>query len=76
MDLTSLFGPDYAVLLLAIACVASLRYLRSLLDWNARSQGLPLPPGPKPLSVVGNLFGLPKIKPWLGFQDMRKEHGQ
>ncbi|OJT13611.1 O-methylsterigmatocystin oxidoreductase [Trametes pubescens] len=75
MDLTSLFGPDYAVLLLAIACVASLRYLRSLLDWKARSQGLPLPPGPKPLPIVGNLFGLPKIKPWSGFQDMRKEHG-
>ncbi|KAL1950194.1 hypothetical protein VTO73DRAFT_5317 [Trametes versicolor] len=75
MEILSTSIPAYVILLLVTSCVASLRYLRSLWDWKAHSQGLPLPPGPRPLPIVGNVFDLPKVRPWLGFRDMRKEYG-
>lgn len=68
--------PAYLILVLATIFAASLNYLRSLLDWKARSQGLPLPPGPQPLPIVGNVFDIPTIRPWLGFRDMSKKYGE
>lgn len=76
MEILNTSIPAYVILLLVTACVASLRYLCLLWDWKARSQGLPLPPGPRPLPIVGNVFDLPEVRPWLGFRDMRKEYGQ
>ncbi|KAL4061713.1 cytochrome P450 [Scleroderma yunnanense] len=35
----------------------------------------PLPPGPKPLPLVGNLFDIPVIKPWLTYADWGKKYG-
>ena len=34
-----------------------------------------LPPGPKPLPLVGNLFDLPKGPPWLHWDKFRKLYG-
>ncbi|KAI0670980.1 cytochrome P450 [Trametes maxima] len=36
---------------------------------------LRVPPGPPPLPLIGNLFNMPKSKPWLGFREMRKTYG-
>jgi hypothetical protein len=38
--------------------------------------GLPFPPGPKPLPLVGNLFDLPYESPWLVYDQWAKEYGQ
>lgn len=76
MEIFNAYIPAYAIILLATACVALLRYLRSLWDWKARSQGLALPPGPRPFPIVGNMFDLPEARPWLGFRDMCKDYGQ
>ena len=35
-----------------------------------------LPPGPKPLPVIGNILDVPKSFPWLGFHDMCKQYGE
>ncbi|KAL4079445.1 cytochrome P450 [Scleroderma citrinum] len=35
----------------------------------------PLPPGPKPLPLVGNLFDIPTVKPWLTYADWGKKYG-
>ncbi len=75
METASSFVPAYTTLLPVIVCAVSLVFLRSRLDWKARSRGLPLPPGPKPLPIVGNVLGIPKKRPWLGFRDMSKEYG-
>lgn len=56
-------------------CAFVLAYLRSRAEWNARSRGFPLPPGPKPLPVVGNLFDWPKSNQSLAFRDLCTKYG-
>ncbi|RXW24976.1 hypothetical protein EST38_g887 [Candolleomyces aberdarensis] len=36
---------------------------------------LPLPPGPKGLPLLGNIFDLPQIVPWEGYDKLCKEYG-
>ncbi|KAL4079442.1 cytochrome P450 [Scleroderma citrinum] len=35
----------------------------------------PLPPGPRPLPLVGNLFDIPRIKPWLTYAQWGEKYG-
>ncbi|KAK7688870.1 hypothetical protein QCA50_007560 [Cerrena zonata] len=42
---------------------------------NVNSKGHPLPPGPPPLPVVGNLFDLPRTSPWLTFAALSRKYG-
>ncbi|KAH9929089.1 cytochrome P450 [Epithele typhae] len=72
---TSHLSPLSASLLLSIACIVVV-YLRSLADWRARTKGRPLPPGPSPLPVVGNLLNTPTVKPWVAFRDVCSTYGR
>ena len=36
---------------------------------------LPLPPGPKGLPLLGNIFQLPQTAPWEGYDKLCKEYG-
>ncbi|KAH9483138.1 Cytochrome P450 monooxygenase COX2 [Psilocybe cubensis] len=45
------------------------RYLKR----NPRN--LPLPPGPKGYPIIGNLFDVPKDKPWVGYSEWTKTYG-
>lgn len=51
-------------------------YIRSLAQWRARTRGLPFPPGPKPLPIVGNLFDMPKTYPWVAYRDLCAQYGE
>ncbi|KAI1792486.1 cytochrome P450 [Ganoderma leucocontextum] len=67
-----------SLLLLALQPVVALLivlYFRSIARWRARTCGRPLPPGPKRLPIVGNLFNMPRSKQWLGYRDLSHELG-
>ncbi|KAJ3534316.1 hypothetical protein NM688_g7153 [Phlebia brevispora] len=56
LDLTSW------IVLLAL-CLSSVLYLSK----DRTRRRLPLPPGPKPWPIFGNIFDLPKDKPWVTY---------
>ena len=53
----------------------SFRYAWTALKWRRRTRGRPLPPGPKPLPVVGNLFDIPTSSPWTRYRDLCAKYG-
>ncbi|KAI0730576.1 cytochrome P450 [Earliella scabrosa] len=59
---------------LAVALVA-LVYLRSVVNWRSRTRGRPLPPGPRSLPIVGNIFQAPHSKPWVGYRELCATYG-
>ncbi|THH21540.1 hypothetical protein EW146_g50 [Bondarzewia mesenterica] len=40
-----------------------------------RRNGLPLPPGPRPLPLIGNVFDLPTKAPWIAYAEWAKKYG-
>ncbi|KAI0352607.1 CyP450 monooxygenase [Trametes cingulata] len=70
MESASLFVP----ILLAGAAVLLL-HIQSVLKFAKRSLGFPLPPGPRGLPLIGNMFDLPQVKPWLGYRNLRRTYG-
>lgn len=50
-----------------------------MLLWKRASenrQGLPLPPGPPSLPIVGNLFDMPRRLAWVTFAAMSQKYGE
>jgi hypothetical protein len=59
---------DLLVFLTSIAAFFAIR------DYQRR-RGLPYPPGPRPLPLIGNLLDIPKEFSWLAYTQLSKEHG-
>ena len=43
---------------------------------NRNPRALPLPPGPKGRLLLGNIFDLPQVLPWEGYDKLCKEYGK
>lgn len=56
---------------LSIMAIAILLRIRIFRNWNR----LPLPPGPKPLPLIGNVLDMPKYHEWYTYQDWNKKYG-
>ena len=59
----------------SLICLVSY-YFYAVKDWEERSRGRPLPPGPHRLPIVGNLFNAPTAKPWYGYRDLCAQYGK
>lgn len=43
---------------------------------GAKSRGLPFPPGPKALPLVGNILQVNTAEPWLTYTALKKKYGK
>jgi hypothetical protein len=64
--------PTFLVDFLALLCF--LASIRAIYDYRRRA-GLPYPPGPRPLPIVGNFFNIPKDFTWLAYTELSKTYG-
>ena len=61
-------------LLSIIGILAVLLLLATIRDYQRRG-GLPYPPGPRPLPLLGNYLDIPQQFPWLTFSKFSKNYG-
>jgi hypothetical protein len=54
--------------------VTSIGAFFAIRDYQRRL-GLPYPPGPHPLPLIGNLLDIPKEFSWLSYTQLSKKHG-
>ena len=60
---------------MTLATAAFAAYAWQILSWHSRSRGRPLPPGPKPLPILGNLFNFPTVRQWTANLELASIYG-
>ena len=50
-------------------------WLRSIFIYRRRTRGLPFPPGPKPMPIIGNVLDMPDSYEWETAMEWGKKYG-
>ncbi|KAJ7633666.1 cytochrome P450 [Mycena polygramma] len=58
----------------SMICAIALGLIFYGLYWQRTRSKLPLPPGPRKLPLVGNLFQIPSVQPWKKYMAWSKEY--
>ncbi|KAF8504866.1 cytochrome P450 [Russula emetica] len=58
-----------------VLAISLFLYLLVTFSNSRRRRGLPYPPGPLSWPIIGNLFDIPKVEPWIAYTDMSKKYG-
>ena len=58
-----------------LVLVSSIAIFLAIRDYQKR-QGLPYPPGPRSLPLIGNLFDVPKEFSWLTYTRLSRKYGK
>ena len=64
-----------ATALIALTTFALYIFVRKRVDRLANPRGLPYPPGPKPLPIIGNVLDIARENEAQAYQQLAKEHG-
>ena len=67
-------SPRSAVTPLALGFGLSLLFIGIYYLCHSRS-ATTLPPGPRPLPVIGNFLHIPNVRPWEAYRQLCQEHG-
>jgi isoprenylcysteine carboxyl methyltransferase (ICMT) family protein YpbQ len=61
--------------LIALTIFALIFFVRKRAERLANPQGLPYPPGPKPLPIIGNILDIARENEAQVYQQLAREHG-
>ncbi|KAF6752851.1 cytochrome P450 98A3 [Ephemerocybe angulata] len=74
--MSSFLSLDAQTLVFAAAGLVLVLTVKAYVARRRRNpRGLPLPPGPKPYPIIGNVTQIPQDNPWEAYHEMCKEHG-
>jgi hypothetical protein len=66
------YYPSFIVDVFAVLLfLATIRAIRD----HTRRKGLPYPPGPRPLPIIGNMLDIPKQFSWVTYSKFSKTYG-
>jgi hypothetical protein len=65
---------SFIPLLLCLPVLSFVLALQAARDYRRR-RGLPYPPGPQPLPIIGNLLNIPAEFSWLLYTQLAKKYG-
>ncbi len=63
-------------LTIVLVAAYAANYALCLIRWRARTRGLPLPPGPRSLPLLGNIIHMSNRELWRANRELCRKYGE